>query len=932
LRVHAPTERLIAALATRYRIERELGAGGMATVYLAADLKHGRSVAIKVLKPELAAVLGADRFVQEIRTTASLTHPHILPLFDSGEADGFLYYVMPYLEGETIRERLNRETQLGVADAVRITTEVADALEYAHRHGVIHRDIKPENILLHEGRPMVMDFGIALAVSAAAGGRMTETGLSLGTPHYMSPEQATAAKTITARSDIYSLACVLYEMLAGEPPHTGPTAQAIIMKIVAEPASDVRAQRQAAPPNIAAALARALERLPADRFDSATEFAHALASPSFRNVAAGGTALATPDASVFRWWVRSPWSWAALTALLVASALPVLLQGGAGVERPAVMRFAIPVDTDARPGHDPKPFARMWQTEVAISPDGSRLVYAAWGPDSAYGLYQRRLDQAKAELLVPGARYPLMYERPFFSPDGAWLGFVAWEASGVTLRRLRLADGLTETIGPLTSFAGATRGPSGWTGPSWGDDGTIVIATPQALYRIPESGGEWTKVAEAPADSGIETRWYQPHLLPRSRTVLLHAARSFNPEDADIVALDLDTGSQRTVVANGMNPLYLSPGYLLFVRQGVLMSVQFDPGRVATSGQPVVLIDDVMHAVGTLNSAWETGAAQAAVSSGGTLVWAKGGIQQPFPLRVIRVTDRGDSIPLDLERRTWVQFRLAPDGGRLAAVSRKGLQHEMWIHDFDRGVTRRLNGGGSWNYPLEWSPDGRWILFSSDRERTGRVGLYRMAADGSGLPERVVPPAISANSFNLAGSWSSQGVIAYISGTLTTADIWVVPPDGKPASFVASDSADWFPSFSPDGRWLAYMSSQSGRAEVYVRPYPGGEPAVQVSTDGGVAPIWSRDGKTLFFSNPAGVFMAVDVAPGPEFRPGRVRHLPVSPALLTSPVRGHDNFPDGSFVTAAADPDASDVLLGVAELQIMLNFAAVVAERVGRGK
>src|SRR5947207_6908009 len=223
--VSTPTERLNSALADRYRIERELGAGGMATVYLAEDLKHKRRVAVKVLKPELAAVLGAERFVQEITTTAALQHPHILPLFDSGEADGFLFYVMPFIDGETLRAKLDRETQLGIDESVRITREVADALDYAHRHGVIHRDIKPENILLHDGRPMVADFGIALALSAAAGGRMTETGMSLGTPHYMSPEQATADKEITGRSDIYSLASMLYEMLTGNPPHTGATAQ-----------------------------------------------------------------------------------------------------------------------------------------------------------------------------------------------------------------------------------------------------------------------------------------------------------------------------------------------------------------------------------------------------------------------------------------------------------------------------------------------------------------------------------------------------------------------------------------------------------------------------------------------------------------------------------------------------------------------------------
>ncbi|MDZ4259989.1 MAG: serine/threonine-protein kinase, partial [Gemmatimonadales bacterium] len=262
-------DRLAAALADRYRLERELGQGGMATVYLAEDIKHKRKVAIKVLKPELAAVLGAERFVQEITTTAALQHPHILPLFDSGAvvvdtARGdpaalatlggggalpttHLYYVMPFIDGETLRAKLDRETQLGIDEAVRIATDVASALHYAHTHGVIHRDIKPENILLHDGRPMVADFGIALAVSAAAGGRMTETGLSLGTPHYMSPEQATAEKEITARSDVYSLGSVLYEMLTGNPPHTGANAQQIIMKIVTEDAAPVTRLRRSVP-------------------------------------------------------------------------------------------------------------------------------------------------------------------------------------------------------------------------------------------------------------------------------------------------------------------------------------------------------------------------------------------------------------------------------------------------------------------------------------------------------------------------------------------------------------------------------------------------------------------------------------------------------------------------------------------------------------
>ncbi|MBW8839985.1 MAG: serine/threonine protein kinase, partial [Gemmatimonadetes bacterium] len=226
--------RLQLALSDRYRIEREIGAGGMATVYLAQDIRHARRVALKVLRPELAAVIGAERFLAEIQLTANLQHPHILPLFDSGEADGSLFYVMPYVEGETLRDRLTREKQLPVPDAIRIAEEVAGALDYAHRHGVVHRDIKPENILLHDGSALVADFGIALAASKASGARMTETGMSLGTPHYMSPEQAMGEREITARSDVYALGAVLYEMLTGEPPFTGATAQAVVARVVTE--------------------------------------------------------------------------------------------------------------------------------------------------------------------------------------------------------------------------------------------------------------------------------------------------------------------------------------------------------------------------------------------------------------------------------------------------------------------------------------------------------------------------------------------------------------------------------------------------------------------------------------------------------------------------------------------------------------------------
>ncbi len=305
--------RLTTALEERYRIERQLGAGGMATVYLATDLKHDREVALKVLRPELGAVLGVERFLAEIKITARLDHPHILTLIDSGAEGGFLYYVLPLVRGESLRDKLNREHQLGIEEAVAITRQVASALDYAHRHGVVHRDIKPENILLLEGEAMLADFGIALAVSEAGGNRLTETGLSLGTPQYMSPEQATGDRQLDARSDLYSLAAVLYEMLAGEPPVTGPTAQAMIAKLMTERPVHLRVVRSAVPEAIDAAVARALDKTPADRFASAGEFARALDTrPS---TAAAPTVVMPAPRSSRRWVIG------AVVALALAAAV-----------------------------------------------------------------------------------------------------------------------------------------------------------------------------------------------------------------------------------------------------------------------------------------------------------------------------------------------------------------------------------------------------------------------------------------------------------------------------------------------------------------------------------------------------------------------------------------------------------------------------------
>jgi serine/threonine protein kinase len=305
-----PLPRLVASLSDRYRIERELGEGGMATVYLAEDLKHRRKVALKVLKPELAAVLGGERFVQEITTTASLQHPNILPLFDSGSADGFLYYVMPYVEGETLRDRLRRERQLSVADSLEITAQVAAALAYAHERGVVHRDIKPDNIMFSSGRAVVADFGIARVFDAAGGNQLTATGMAVGTPAYMSPEQSAGESNVDGRSDQYSLASVLYEMLAGEPPFTGQTAAAVIAKRLGSPTPQVRVVRNGVPESVDRALQKAMQRSPADRFASVTRFVEALradpasaGSPGPRRAVLAAVGLLVLAAA--GWWARS---------------------------------------------------------------------------------------------------------------------------------------------------------------------------------------------------------------------------------------------------------------------------------------------------------------------------------------------------------------------------------------------------------------------------------------------------------------------------------------------------------------------------------------------------------------------------------------------------------------------------------------------------
>jgi len=638
------TSRLNAALADRYRIERELGEGGMAIVYLAADLRHDRRVAIKVLRPELAAVIGAERFLAEIRTTANLQHPHILPLYDSGEADGLLFYVMPYVEGESLGERLERERQLGVEEAVRLATDVAEALDYAHERGVIHRDIKPANILLQAGRPVVSDFGIALAVSAGGGGRLTETGLSLGTPHYMSPEQATGGQSVGPATDIYALGCVLYEMLVGEPPYTGSTPQAILGKIIqAQPVSATE-MRRTVPANVDAVIRKALEKVPADRFATARELALALAQDSFRydpTRAAGGRRSAPPSATESGAW-RVPASIVIAAVMTVVAAVDWL--------RPAptrglteVARFQIPI-----PDSVPLDLGGN-SADLAISPDGRLVLYQTRDAESRYQLVVRSLDRVETTALRGGEGAVA----PFVSDDGQQIGF--FDRDGTTLRVAPAGGGPPVVLARVPASRGA----------DWLPDGRIVLGTQSSgLYEVPSGGGEpraLTALREGEGSHGM------PHVISGRQAVVfvITPPAGSAAVDGRLAVLDMESGEISGLGLAGSDPRYAGSGHLVYsTGDGSLRAIGFDAASLKAMGTPVPLVERVVTKA--------SGSANYDISDNGTLVYQEA---------------LGESVDL---QRLAIQGMDGRNGGAAAlSASDRGTGAELvtrWAH---RGVLQQ---------------------------------------------------------------------------------------------------------------------------------------------------------------------------------------------------------------------------------------------------
>ncbi|MEX2284135.1 MAG: protein kinase [Gemmatimonadota bacterium] len=855
--------KLQSALADRYTVVREIGAGGMATVFLARDVRHERQVALKLLKPELGAILGADRFLSEIRVTANLQHPHLLPLFDSGEADGLLFYVMPYVEGESLRARLDREKQLPVDEAIRITVAAASALDYAHRHGVVHRDLKPENILLHDGQPLVSDFGIALAVSNAGGARVTQTGLSLGTPAYMSPEQATGDRSIDARSDIYSLAAVLHEMLSGEPPHTGASVQAIIARVLTDKVRSVRTARDTVPVHVDAAMQKALAKLPADRFATALQFADALTNP--RAVVAAEDAYESHVSVVPT--RTAPWTAAAVPWLIAAVGLAIgassLMRKTAPVTVPT-SRFAI-----ALPSGVERPAQQG--AGIGVSPDGRTIVFAGMS-NGRYMLFARPVDDVQVRP-IPGSEDGV---QPFFSPDGASIGF--FHAGDGTIKRIPASGGTATTVVRTTRFGGG----------SWGANNVIVYGGGAwlGLMRVSANGGEPTLLTARDSVAN-ELRHVYPHFLPDGETVVFN--RLLANGDSRIAITKLD-GQARDLGLVGGAPRYAS-GFLFYGVAGTIRALPFDPRRGRITGEGNVVQQNV-RAIGTLSPAgiWT-------VSPNGTLVFDAGLMTN----RLALVDRTGRVELLSQEHRRFRMPRVSPDGNRIAVeVSGGPDETDIWL--FDRRtttLTRFTSGGGDTD--VLWSPDGRWLAFSRTQP-TGST-IIRQASDGSGVADTI----ISGPTGKWPWIWTPDGsTILYdeIAGQPTR--IMSMPiTGGTPRAVIEDAFVNRVPKLSPDGRWLAYASTEAGRFEVYVRPYPGPGGKVQISTVGGDQPMWSRDGKELYYRDGA-KFIAVGIRTTPDIAVTSRTPL-FDDHFVMSNATNYDVLRDGRFLMLQPLAEASQL-------------------------
>jgi Tol biopolymer transport system component/tRNA A-37 threonylcarbamoyl transferase component Bud32 len=861
-------DRLQQALGPAYVFERELAGGGMSRVFVADEAALGRKVVVKVLRPGLAEGLSTERFKREVRLAARLLHPHVVPLLAAGELDGgVLYYTMPFVEGETLRARLEHVGALTVNEAVRVLHDVASALAYAHEQGIVHRDIKPENILLSHGSAVVADFGIAKAIRAsieqkvADAGRhnstLTAAGTSLGTPAYMSPEQA-SGDLVDHRADLYALGVVAYEMLAGRAPFEGRNTQQLLAAQATQVPEPIQRRRPSAPAALGALVMRLLEKHPADRPQSADEVLAALDGIAESPTVSGANALAGDGT---RTGARRVSSWlivgavAAVVGAFAGAAFVARRAASVEITRPVIAAITAPPDHELRP-----------DASQALTTDGSQLAFVAADARGATAIWIRPLDDLTATR-VDGTEGGT---GPFFSPDGTSIGFFA-------AGQLRVAD---LRSGTQRALCPAPR-PGGGT---WTTSGTIVyspgfLGVP--LFRVPAAGGPCTQLTRNVSRDFDHRR---PSALPDGKHVIFS---SFRANVALVV--DLATGETREVRKPGNEAQFAPPNWLLFREAAGSNSLQepiyaqrLDMSTLRSIGEPRIVLDRTSGGGGLSRFSAASRALVAIRPSGKplSLLWVNR--QSAIVDSIVVPADAGPIV-------NAANFGISHDG-RSVAIGGMG----MWIHGRDRNVATRVRAEGIAGQGLldpAWSPGDSLVAYGTVFTGPLMLRVYNVARGTSDSLFSVGWRDVRAP------DWSPDGRrIAFqlsAGASVPRDEIWVYSLADRRAVHVFESEANLSsPRWSPDGRWMAYVSNASGAPEVYVRRVDGAGVEVPVSTAGGAYPRWRTDGRELFYRAPDGSIMAVDVRLGDAAALSRPRVV-VSRPPFNQTTRDMDVTPDG---------------------------------------
>ena len=874
-------------LAGRYTLERELG-GGMARVYVADDDSLRRKVVVKVLDAEMAQGMSVERFRREIQLAARLQHPHIVPLLSAGELpNGALYYTMPFVDGESLRERLERDGALPITDVAAVLRDTASALAYAHAQGVVHRDIKPENILLSHGGAVVADFGIAKALHAALGehaadGRrsttLTQRGTSLGTPAYMSPEQA-AGDVTDHRADLYALGVVAYEMLAGRPPFDDRTAQRLLAAHASAVPEPLGRRRPNVPPGIAALVMQLLEKQPADRPQTATDVLRALENAG--ETPPAPTARRSPRAESRRLRARASDPLVlGLAAVAVAATTGWFLARRAAARIPAPVHARVALDLPIESSPSPSGAGHS----IALSPDGSMFVYRGGSPPR---LYLRRLTDFTTHPLTSLSEVP---SNPQFSPDGKWIAFLSQPIAAAfgesQLKKIPVAGGAaTLIVRPAGRFA-------------WAPDGSIVFTK-----FAPDGdllGGLWrlvpgdTAVAITAPDSTIEGSYGSPAVMPDGRTVLFTAISRRHPGEFTLAAVHFGSSKVIPLGIVGGNAMYLDEDHLLFAQpDGRIAALPFDFQHLRAVGDPVVVLDSVAMKNGLV--------AELALSRNGTLAYFPG----TLGTQLLLVDRRGVTRMILPEVRSYNGPRISPDGRRvLLAIGQPPYTSDIWIYDTLSTTLTRLTTDGRSSAP-EWSSDGRRVAWTRleaplPGASTATSAIWWQPWDQSAPPELLVPGASAARF-----TPRDDAVLVTVGAELRLIPL---PYDSsRPGQTILTGTGAIEPFYriSPDGRWLAFSDDQTGAREVYVQRFPIPAGRYAISVGGGTAPRWSPDGKEIFYRGGCCLLAATVTMTG---EPTVVRRDTLFPMSATRSM--YDVTPDGQhFVMARVSNTAASPII-----------------------